>query len=229
MRCWPARQASALPTERSGVSRVGFCGRPSAARHGRTHRANAEAAAYRGLASAASVTMGARVRRAKGARSPQTRRPADPQTRRPADPQTRRPEDPKTRRPEDPKTRRPEDPKTRRPEDRFRRVPTSSGAGTPRAAISHGKRHRVAPGHPSAADRQAAPKFVQAPEFAGLGPHASRRCARATTSDTIADCRAVCRGSCRARPGAPSIGAAARREFVRPGAQARPRSGSSVG
>ncbi len=160
---------------------------------------------------------------------PQTRRPADPQTRRPADPQTRRPEDPKTRRPEDPKTRRPEDPKTRRPEDRFRRVPTSSGAGTPRAAISHGKRHRVAPGHPSAADRQAAPKFVQAPEFAGLGPHASRRCARATTSDTIADCRAVCRGSCRARPGAPSIGAAARREFVRPGAQARPRSGSSVG
>ncbi len=205
MRCWPARQASALPTERSGVSRVGFCGRPSAARHGRTHRANAEAAAYRGLASAASVTMGARVRRAKGARSPQTRRP------------------------EDPKTRRPEDPKTRRPEDRFRRVPTSSGAGTPRAAISHGKRHRVAPGHPSAADRQAAPKFVQAPEFAGLGPHASRRCARATTSDTIADCRAVCRGSCRARPGAPSIGAAARREFVRPGAQARPRSGSSVG
>ncbi len=221
MRCWPARQASALPTERSGVSRVGFCGRPSAARHGRTHRANAEAAAYRGLASAASVTMGARVRRAKGARSPQTRRPADPQTRRPADPQTRRPEDPKTRRPEDPKTR--------RPEDRFRRVPTSSGAGTPRAAISHGKRHRVAPGHPSAADRQAAPKFVQAPEFAGLGPHASRRCARATTSDTIADCRAVCRGSCRARPGAPSIGAAARREFVRPGAQARPRSGSSVG
>ncbi len=213
MRCWPARQASALPTERSGVSRVGFCGRPSAARHGRTHRANAEAAAYRGLASAASVTMGARVRRAKGARSPQTRRPADPQTRRPADPQTRRPEDPKTR----------------RPEDRFRRVPTSSGAGTPRAAISHGKRHRVAPGHPSAADRQAAPKFVQAPEFAGLGPHASRRCARATTSDTIADCRAVCRGSCRARPGAPSIGAAARREFVRPGAQARPRSGSSVG
>ncbi len=213
MRCWPARQASALPTERSGVSRVGFCGRPSAARHGRTHRANAEAAAYRGLASAASVTMGARVRRAKGARSPQTRRPADPQT----------------RRPEDPKTRRPEDPKTRRPEDRFRRVPTSSGAGTPRAAISHGKRHRVAPGHPSAADRQAAPKFVQAPEFAGLGPHASRRCTRATTSDTIADCRAVCRGSCRARPGAPSIGAAARREFVRPGAQARPRSGSSVG
>lgn len=189
MRCWPARRASALPTERSGVSRVGFCGRPSAARHGRTHRANAEAAAYRGLASAASVTMGARVRRAKGARSPQTRRP----------------------------------------EDRFRRVPTSSGAGMPRAAISHGKRHRVAPGHPSAADRQAAPKFVQAPEFAGLGPHASRRCARATTSDTIADCRAVCRGSCRARPGAPSIGAAARREFVRPGAQARPRSGSSVG
>ncbi len=165
----------------------------------------------------------------EGARSPQTRRPADPQTRRPADPQTRRPEDPKTRRPEDPKTRRPEDPKTRRPEDRFRRVPTSSGAGTPRAAISHGKRHRVAPGHPSAADRQAAPKFVQAPEFAGLGPHASRRCARATTSDTIADCRAICRGSCRARPGAPSIGAAARREFVRPGAQARPRSGSSVG
>ncbi len=213
MRCWPARRASALPTERSGVSRVGFCGRPSAGRGGRTHRANAEAAAYRGLASAASVTMGARVRRAKGARSPQTRRPADPQT----------------RRPEDPKTRRPEDPKTRRPEDRFRRVPTSSGAGTPRAAISHGKRHRVAPGHPSAADRQAAPKFVQAPEFAGLGPHASRRCARATTSDTIADCRAVCRGSCRARPGAPSIGAAARREFVRPGAQARPRSGSSVG
>ncbi len=205
MRCWPARRASALPTERSGVSRVGFCGRPSAGRGGRTHRANAEAAAYRGLASAASVTMGARVRRAKGARSPQTRRPADP------------------------KTRRPEDPKTRRPEDRFRRVPTSSGAGTPRAAISHGKRHRVAPGHPSAADRQAAPKFVQAPEFAGLGPHASRRCARATTSDTIADCRAVCRGSCRARPGAPSIGAAARREFVRPGAQARPRSGSSVG
>ncbi len=205
MRCWPARRASALPTERSGVSRVGFCGRPSAGRGGRTHRANAEAAAYRGLASAASVTMGARVRRAKGARSPQTRRPADPQT------------------------RRPEDPKTRRPEDRFRRVPTSSGAGTPRAAISHGKRHRVAPGHPSAADRQAAPKFVQAPEFAGLGPHASRRCARATTSDTIADCRAVCRGSCRARPGAPSIGAAARREFVRPGAQARPRSGSSVG
>lgn len=197
MRCWPARRASALPTERSGVSRVGFCGRPSAGRGGRTHRANAEAAAYRGLASAASVTMGARVRRAKGARSPQTRRPADP--------------------------------KTRRPEDRFRRVPTSSGAGTPRAAISHGKRHRVAPGHPSAADRQAAPKFVQAPEFAGLGPHASRRCARATTSDTIADCRAVCRGSCRARPGAPSIGAAARREFVRPGAQARPRSGSSVG
>ncbi len=221
MRCWPARRASALPTERSGVSRVGFCGRPSAGRGGRTHRANAEAAAYRGLASAASVTMGARVRRAKGARSPQTRRPADPQTRRPADPQTRRPADPKTRRPEDPKTR--------RPEDRFRRVPTSSGAGTPRAAISHGKRHRVAPGHPSAADRQAAPKFVQAPEFAGLGPHASRRCARATTSDTIADCRAVCRGSCRARPGAPSIGAAARREFVRPGAQARPRSGSSVG
>ncbi len=213
MRCWPARRASALPTERSGVSRVGFCGRPSAGRGGRTHRANAEAAAYRGLASAASVTMGARVRRAKGARSPQTRRPADPQT----------------RRPEDPKTRRPEDPKTRRPEDRFRRVPTSSGAGTPRAAISHGKRHRVAPGHPSAADRQAAPKFVQAPEFAGLGPHASRRCARATTSDTIANCRAVCRGSCRARPGAPSIGAAARREFVRPGAQARPRSGSSVG
>lgn len=194
MRCWPARQASALPTERSGVSRVGFCGRPSAARGGRTHRANAEAAAYRGLASAASVTMGARVRRAKGRGA---RRPADPQT--------------------------------RRPEDRFRRVPTSSGAGTPRAAISHGKRHRVAPGHPSAADRQAAPKFVQAPEFAGLGPHASRRCARATTSDTIADCRAVCRGSCRARPGAPSIGAAARREFVRPGAQARPRSGSSVG
>lgn len=130
---------------------------------------------------------------------------------------------------EEPEACRPEDPKTRRPEDRFRRVPTSSGAGTPRAAISHGKRHRVAPGHPSAADRQAAPKFVQAPEFAGLGPHASRRCARATTSDTIADCRAVCRGSCRARPGAPSIGAAARREFVRPGAQARPRSGSSVG
>lgn len=194
MRCWPARRASALPTERSGVSRVGFCGRPSAARGGRTHRANAEAAASRGLASAASVTMGARVRRAKGRGA---RRPADPQT--------------------------------RRPEDRFRRVPTSSGAGTPRAAISHGKRHRVAPGHPSAADRQAAPKFVQAPEFAGLGPHASRRCARATTSDTIADCRAVCRGSCRARPGAPSIGAAARREFVRPGAQARPRSGSSVG
>ncbi len=210
MRCWPARQASALPTERSGVSRVGFCGRPSAARGGRTHRANAEAAASRGLVSAASVTMGARVRRAKGRGA---RRPADPQTRRPADPQTRRPEDPKTR----------------RPEDRFRRVPTSSGAGTPRAAISHGKRHRVAPGHPSAADRQAAPKFVQAPEFAGLGPHASRRCARATTSDTIADCRAICRGSCRARPGAPSIGAAARREFVRPGAQARPRSGSSVG
>lgn len=194
MRCWPARRASALPTERSGVSRVGFCGRPSAARGGRTHRANAEAAASRGLASAASVTMGARVRRAKGRGA---RRPADPQT--------------------------------RRPEDRFRRVPTSSGAGTPRAAISHGKRHRVAPGHPSAADRQAAPKFVQAPEFAGLGPHASRRCTRATTSDTIADCRAVCRGSCRARPGAPSIGAAARREFVRPGAQARPRSGSSVG
>lgn len=194
MRCWPARQASALPTERSGVSRVGFCGRPSAARGGRTHRANAEAAASRGLASAASVTMGARVRRAKGRGA---RRPADPQT--------------------------------RRPEDRFRRVPTSSGAGMPRAAISHGKRHRVAPGHPSAADRQAAPKFVQAPEFAGLGPHASRRCARATTSDTIADCRAICRGSCRARPGAPSIGAAARREFVRPGAQARPRSGSSVG
>lgn len=130
---------------------------------------------------------------------------------------------------EEPEACRPEDPKTRRPEDRFRRVPTSSGAGMPRAAISHRKRHRVAPGHPSAADRQAAPKFVQAPEFAGLGPHASRRCARATTSDTIADCRAVCRGSCRARPGAPSIGAAARREFVRPGAQARPRSGSSVG
>lgn len=194
MRCWPARQASALPTERSGVSRVGFCGRPSAARHGRTHRANAEAAAYRKSASAASVTRAKRARRAKGARS-----------------------------------LKPADPKTRRPEDRFRRVPTSSGAGTPRAAISHGKRHRVAPGHPSAADRQAAPKFVQAPEFAGLGPHASRRCARATTSDTIADCRAVCRGSCRARPGAPSIGAAARREFVRPGAQARPRSGSSVG
>ncbi len=226
MRCWPARQASALPTERSGVSRVGFCGRPSAARGGRTHRANAEAAASRGLVSAASVTMGARVRRAKGRGA---RRPADPQTRRPADPQTRRPADPQTRRPADPQTRRPEDPKTRRPEDRFRRVPTSSGAGTPRAAISHGKRHRVAPGHPSAADRQAAPKFVQAPEFAGLGPHASRRCARATTSDTIADCRAICRGSCRARPGAPSIGAAARREFVRPGAQARPRSGSSVG
>ncbi len=218
MRCWPARQASALPTERSGVSRVGFCGRPSAARHGRTHRANAEAAAYRGLASAASVTMGARVRRAKGARSPQTRRPADPQT--------RRPEDPKTRRPEDPKTRRPEDPQTRRP------VPPGSDVKRRGDATGGDKPRQAAPsrtGHPSAADRQAAPKFVQAPEFAGLGPHASRRCARATTSDTIADCRAVCRGSCRARPGAPSIGAAARREFVRPGAQARPRSGSSVG
>ncbi len=165
----------------------------------------------------------------EGGEEPEACRPEDPKTRRPADPQTRRPADPQTRRPADPQTRRPADPQTRRPEDRFRRVPTSSGAGTPRAAISHGKRHRVAPGHPSAADRQAAPKFVQAPEFAGLGPHASRRCTRATTSDTIADCRAVCRGSCRARPGAPSIGAAARREFVRPGAQARPRSGSSVG
>ncbi len=183
-------------------------------------------AAYRKSASAASVT---RARRAKGAKGARSLKPADPKTRRPEDPKTRRPADPKTRRPADPQTRRPADPQTRRPEDRFRRVPTSSGAGMPRAAISHGKRHRVAPGHPSAADRQAAPKFVQAPEFAGLGPHASRRCARATTSDTIADCRAVCRGSCRARPGAPSIGAAARRGFVRPGAQARPRSGSSVG